>query len=395
MKLKYYFAGLSLSTFLLAGTSLFGDVASEMLAAVFPLFLTGTLGVSVSLVGVIEGVAPAIQNLTQGFSGWLSDRLQRHKAIALFGYALSAIAKPMIGLATGWQGVLVARSLDRFGAGTRSAPRDALIAASVDEAHRGKAFGLEGFGDNLGACLGPLVTMALITLAGVPLHSIFFLTLIPGAIATLLTLFAKGDRAAPKRAKKLAPSVERFPKVYWRYLAVTALFGLGNSTNAFLILRTQNLGASMSATILIYASFNLVAALASFPAGYLSDKWGRKRVLLGAFAIFVVVYVGFGLATNRILIGLLFALYGTFEGAFRAVGKAMATDFVPREARASGIGWYSTTVGLSGLVASVVGGQLWTHVNPAATFLYGAVFAGVGLIALQFLIPTASSAALE
>jgi MFS family permease len=394
MKLKGNFAGLSLSTFLLAGTSLFGDVASEMLYPVLPLFL-GTLGVSVSLIGVIEGVAPAIQNVTQGFSGWLSDRLQRHKAIALFGYSLSAIAKPLIGFATGWPGVLVARSLDRFGAGTRSAPRDALIAASADEAHRGKAFGLEGFGDNLGACLGPLVTLALVTYAGVQLHSIFFLTLVPGTIATLLTLFAKGERAevtrpeksTEKSTEKRGPSVERFPRVYWRYLAVTALFGLGNSTNAFLILRTQNLGVSLSTTILIYACFNLVAALASFPAGYLSDKWGRKRVLLAAFAIFVVVYVGFGLATNRILIGLLFALYGTFEGAFRAVGKAMATDFVPREARASGIGWYSTTVGLSGLVASVVGGQLWTHLDPAATFLYGAAFASVGVIALQFLIP--------
>ena len=387
MKLKPYFEGLSASTFLLAGTSLFGDISTEMLYPILPLFLTGTLGVSVSMVGVIEGVAPALQNITQGFSGWLSDRLQRRKAIALFGYGLAAIAKPLIGLATGWQGVLVGRSLDRFGAGTRSAPRDALIATSADEAHRGKAFGLEGIGDNLGACIGPLLTLSLVSFAGVRLRTIFFLTVIPGAVATLMTIFVREDPMKAPIAEKLEPDVGGFSIEYWRYLAVTAIFGLGNSTNAFLILRTQTLGASFGSTILIYACFNLVAALASFPAGYVSDKWGRKRVLTAAFVVFVVVYIGFGLLTNLLAIALLFALYGAFQGAFRAVGKAMATDFVRAEARARGVGWYSATVGLSGLVASLVGGALWTHVNPGATFLYGASFALAGAIALQVLIP--------
>jgi len=231
------------------------------------------------------------------------------------------------------------------------------------------------------------VTLALITFAGVRLRSIFFLTVIPGAVAVFMTAFVREEPVKARKAEEPELNAVRFSNVYWRYLVVTALFGLGNSTNAFLILRTQKLGASLTSTIIIYASFNLVAALASFPAGYLSDKWGRKRVLLAAFAVFVAVYLGFGLLTNVVWVGALFALYGAFQGAFRAVGKAMATDFVRPEARASGVGWYSTTVGLSGLVASIVGGELWSHINPTATFLYGAAFAFAGLIALQLLIP--------
>src|SRR5439155_23841324 len=177
------------------------------------------------------------------------------------------------------------------------------------------------------------------------------------------------------------------PKGYWTYLAVTALFGVVKSSNSFLILRTKDLGVSLSMTIFIYALFNLVAALASYPAGYLSDVLGRKRVLLLSFLIFLGVYAGFGLATNVLLIAPLFVLYGLYQGIFRAVGKAMATDFLPPELHASGVGWFTAVVGLSGLVASVVGGALWSSkIGPPASFLYGAAFAVMGSAALVLLV---------
>jgi MFS family permease len=288
---------------------------------------------------------------------------------------------------TAWPGVLAARSLDRFGTGTRSAPRDALIAASADEGHRGKAFGLEGVGDNLGAFLGPLVAVALLTLAHVSLRSILLLAVIPGSLAAVMVLCVREQPVAVAAKAKLDLNVRRFPRGYWTYLGVTVLFGIGNSSNSFLILQTQDLGASLTVTILIYALFNLVAALASYPAGYLSDRLGRKGVLLLSFLVFSAVYLGFGLTANVVLIGALFVLYGVYQGVFRSVGKALASDFVPAEWRAGGVGWYTAAVGLSGLVASVVGGELWTRVGPSATFLYGAGFALLGSIALVLLVP--------
>jgi MFS family permease len=189
---------------------------------------------------------------------------------------------------------------------------------------------------------------------------------------------------------KLDVHLGRLPRRYWAYLGVAAVFGIGNSSNAFLILRTYDLGASLTLTIVIYALFNLVAALASYPAGYLSDVLGRKAMLLLSYAIGLVVYAGFALTADAVVLGFLFALYGVHQGIFRAVGKALASDLVPPELRASGVGWYMATVGLTGLVASIVGGVLWTSRGPEATFLYGAASALVGCVALALFVPRTS-----
>jgi len=201
------------------------------------------------------------------------------------------------------------------------------------------------------------------------------------------------ERTAAAAKSKIDVSLGQFPKAYWTYLLVTALFGIGNSSNSFLILQTNDMGASLTATILIYAAFNLVAALVSYPAGFLSDRWGRRNILLASFLIFLAVYLGFALTQSIVVIAILFVLYGAYQGIFRSVGKALATDFVPAHLRASGIGWYSTTIGLLGLVASIVAGQLWDHVGHAAVFAYGAVFAAVGSLALIMLVPAAPGAA--
>jgi len=366
---------------------LFADISSEMLYPVLPVFLTQTLKSGGSVVGIIEGFAVAIQNIIQGFSGWLADKLQRRKPVALFGYALGAVSKPLIGLSTAWQGVLGARSLDRLGTGTRSAPRDALIAASADEKNRGAAFGLEGIGDNLGAFLGPLLTILLLASFATPIRTIFLIAFIPGVLALLMVLLVKEGKAKATAKAKLDITARKFPADYWKYLGITALFGIGNSSNSFLILQTQHIGASLELTILIYAFFNLVAALISYPSGSLSDRFGRKNILLAAFVVFLITYFGFAFSSNLLLIGILFIFYGLYQGSYRSVGKAFASDFFPAQLRASGIGWYSTTVGLSGLVASIVAGQLWDIVNHEAAFVYGAIFAALGGIALLFFSP--------
>ncbi len=382
-----YFSGLSSNTFLLALASLFADISTEMLYPVLPIFLTQILNASGSVVGLVEGIAGATQNIVQGLSGFLSDRLQRRKSIALAGYFLAAIAKPLIGLSTVWQGVLGARVLDRLGAGTRSAPRDALIASSVHETIRGRAFGLEGAGDNAGAFLGPLLAAFLIVTWELDIRYIFYLALIPGLLAFLMVMFVKERPAEVSAKAKIDVSFRQFQRDYWKYLLVTALFGIGNSSNAFLILRTKDIGASLEATILIYAGFNLVAAGISYPAGFLSDQWGRRNVLLVSFLIFLATYLGFASTQNVVVIAVLFVSYGLYQGIFRAVGKALASDFVPEHLRASGIGWYNTAVGLAGLVASIVAGLLWDHIGHSAVFLYGAAFAAVGCIALPVFIP--------
>ncbi|GAA0327821.1 MFS transporter [Sphingomonas oligophenolica] len=382
------FSGLSRDTWLLALASLFADVSTEMLYPVLPVFLTQSLHASGAAVGLIEGIATGVQNIVPGFAGSLSDRLRRRKPLALIGYALAAIAKPLIGLSTVWTGVLGARFLDRLGAGTRSAPRDALLAASADDAHRGRAFGLEGAGDNAGAFLGPVLTVILLAAWGLDLRWIFYLAIVPGFLALAMIFFVSEKRPAAGRAKVTFETDARaLPRRYRAYLIATAVAGLGNSSNAFLILRTRELGVSLQATILIYAAFNLVAALVSYPAGALSDRIGRRNILLLGLAVFAVSYLGFALITNLILIGLLFVLYGAYQGIFRAVGKAFASDMVPEARRAGGIGWYSATVGLSGLVASAVAGLLWDHVGHAAAFAYGASLAALGGLALAMLVP--------
>lgn len=389
--IQRYFAGLSRTTFLFAFASLFSDISTEMLYPVLPVFLTQTLNASGSVVGLVDGFAQAAQNIVQGLSGTLSDKLQRRKPIALAGYFLAAISKPLMGVATVWQMVFGARLLDRLGAGARAAPRDALIASSVTAENRGRAFGLEGVGDNAGAFIGPLVAAGLLYLLHVGIRSVFYLAAIPGLLAFCMVLPVR-ERRAPAAAKsKIDVSLRQLPAAYWKYLLVTALFGIGNSSNAFLILRTQDIGASLEQTILIYAAFNLVAALISYPAGSLTDRWGGRSVLLGAFTIFLVAYFGIAVTQNVIAIAALFVFYGLFQGIFRTVGKAFAAQLVPERLRAGGIGWYNATVGLLQLVASIVAGMLWDKVGHAAVFYYGAAFAAVAIVALPLLLPGAGA----
>jgi len=385
--IEKYFSGLTKNTILLAVASFFSDVSTEMLYPILPIYLTQYLKANGSVVGIIEGIAQATQNIIQGFSGWLSDKLQRRKPIALVGYILSAVSKPFMGVANAWPGVLAARFTDRLGAGGRSAPRDALIAESVAPEHRGKAFGLEGVGDNLGAFVGPLVTVLLFFSLQIDIHYIFYFAIIPGLIAFLMILLVKEKGIGVLSKSKIDLHVRQFPKSYWKYLFASAIFGIGNSSNAFLILEVREKGLSLSNTVLVYSCYNLVAALISYPAGSLSDKFGRKPILLMSFVIFFICYAGFAFTSNVLLIAFLFICYGLFQGIFRASGKSYAADFVPKHLRATGIGWYSTAVGITGLLASLVAGQLWDKMSHTSVFIYGAILSLVGMILLTFLVP--------
>lgn len=378
--MKKYFSGLTKDSFFLAFVSFFADISTEMLYPILPIFLTQYLGTGGSIVGLIEGIALATQYTFQGFSGALSDKIRNRKTVAIIGYSLSALTKPLIGFATGWPAVLVPRFLDRLGTATRSAPRDALIASSANETSRGKAFGIEGIGDNLGAFLGPLIAILLLFHFKINIRLIFYLAFIPAGLAVLMASFVREKKIAPKNDAEI--TVKHFPPSYWRYLFAAGLFSLGNSSNAFLILQIKDSGLPLQTTILIYAFYNLVAALASYPSGFLSDLWGRRNILLFSFAVFILTYLGFAFSTNLLVLGLLFILYGLYQGIFRSVGKALAIDFVPAHLRASGVGWYSTTIGLTGLVASIIAGQLWDKVSHPTVFIYGMVFALAGSIAL-------------
>lgn len=371
---------------LIALTSLCADLSSEMAYPLLPLFLTETLRAPASAVGLVEGVAEATQHGVQALSGSAADRLPRKRPLAALGYALTAAGKPLIGAATGWPLALAGRAVDRLGAGTRSAPRDALIANSVGEDARGRAFGLEGIGDNAGAFLGPLLALLLVAVAGVSYRAVILLAVVPGLAALGLILAVREPRDAAAPAPLARAAALPFAPAYWRYLGVTALFGLGNSTNAFLVLRLRDAGVPFAQTLLIYAGFNLVAALASYPAGAAADRLGRKPLLLGSWLVFALVYAGFAAGAGPLLLAPLFVGYGAYQGAYRAVGKSYAADLAPATRRAAGIGWYAATMGLTGLVASILGGWLWTAVSPVATFALGVAGALAAALALALFL---------
>jgi MFS family permease len=361
-------------------------VRRHLLYPVLPIFLTQTLKASGSVVGLIDGFAQATQNIVQGFSGSLSDKLQMRKAIALAGHFLAAVAKPLMGLSTTWPGVFGAGVLDRVGAGTRSAPRDALNAASVAEAHRGRAFGLEGVGDNAGAFLGPLLAVFLLYTLHVDIRTIFYLAVFPGLLALLMVVLVTERHAVVAAKSKIDINLRQFPKSYWSYLLATGLFGVGNSSNPSLILRTQEI-TSLESTI--YAAFNLVAALISYPAGTLSDAWGRRSVL--GIVSRLPRHLSWHCHHERRhpgggVICVVRSVSGDLPCRRKGAGLRLRTHL-----RASAIGWYNTVVGLLQPVASLVAGLLWDRVGYTAVSYYGAIFAAVGSIALLLLVPANST----
>jgi len=373
MKNKF---GISKNVFVLGLVSFFNDVASEMIYPIVPIFLISVLGAPVAIVGLIEGIAESTASVLKVVSGWLSDKLQKRKPFVVAGYSFSAISKILLSLAFSWPFVLFARFIDRFGKGTRTSSRDALIAESSDNSTRGRSFGFHRAFDTLGAVVGPLIALLAIHFLDNNFRLIFFLAFIPACIGILLLLFFVKER---KKEANLSPALN----LSWRnldpsfkiFLLISFVFALGNSSDAFLILRAQNLGLSVTLVVALYVLFNFTYAIFSMPAGIISDKVGPKKVLLAGFLLFSAVYLFFGLAHSSLFLWLLFPVYGMYMALTEGVSKAYISNLVPQEKTGTAFGIYQTTIGLCTFFASLIAGLLWTYIGVSAPFIFGSIMA--------------------
>ena len=358
--------------------SLVNDVASELAYPVVPLFLTIVLGAPVAVIGLIEGIAEGAAVGLGALSGWVSDRSGgRRVPWITAGYSLSATARALIAAATHWGIVLVGRLVDRAGKAARTAPRDALIRDSSDPALVGASFGFHRALDTIGATIGPLVAVALLA-SGVSLREVLAISVVPGVLAVLLV---RRVREAPAAARSVAADAPepRLRRGFWLVVLASAVFALGNSSNAFLLLRAADLGLSTTLVILAYALYNAVYAGLAWPLGSLSDRIPRAAVLGVGIVVYAVVYVGLALAHGTWSIWPLFVLYGVYVAATDGVGKAWVADHVEGPLAGTAYGIYGGTVGVALLAASLLAGVLWSSISPAAAFWAGAAFAVASL----------------
>ncbi len=384
------FAGITRNVVVLGVVSFFTDVSTEMIVPVLPLFITRVLGASVTSLGVIEGIAEATAALLRIGSGWLSDVTGRRKPLLAAGYGLSGVAKALLALAASWPAVLFLRFADRFGKGLRNPPRDALLADSTEPATRGRAFGFHRGLDTLGAAVGPLVAWAL--LSGQPagledFRRIFAISAIPAALClvTLLFFLRAPHRAAPPSRAGAAPFLPS--GAFRRFLLVDGVFQLGNSSMAFALLRAGSLGVSPAHVTLVYFAYNIVYALLSYPLGGLSDRIGRRPLLLAAYALYAGVYALFAFGDRPILWTAAFLVLGLHSALLEGQQKSLIADLVPATQRGTAFGMYYAVVGLALLPASVIAGLLWDRRGPVATFGMGAAFAALAAVLLITLLP--------
>ncbi len=356
--------------------SFFNDVASEMVYPIVPIFLTSVLGAPVALVGLIEGIAECTASLLKVFSGWLSDKVQKRKIFAVYGYSLSTISKLIIGVALSWPTVLLGRFIDRFGKGIRTSARDALISESATKGNVGKAFGFHRALDTAGAVFGPLAAILLINHFGSNnLRPIFYIALIPGIIGVILLLIFVKEKGAASKNNQLQFNLVNLTPAYKTFLVVSAIFALGNSSDVFLILRAQSLGLSTTFTVLAYVVFNLVYSILSYTAGSLSDKIGPRKLLVSGFFLFAIVYLLFGINKSTTWVWFLFALYGVYMAISEGISKAYIAQIASPEVIATSFGAYQTINGVCTFFSSLIAGLLWSNVSPSAPFIFGASMA--------------------
>ncbi len=376
----------------LAAVSLLSDAASEMIYPLLPVFLSGVLGASASVIGGIEGAAESTAAMLKLASGWWSDRVHRRKPLVVAGYAIASAMRPLIGLATWPWHVLVVRLADRVGKGIRTSPRDALIADSSEPAQRGRAFGFNRAGDNLGAVIGPLVAWVLLQGGAVPLRTVFFWAAVPGVLTVLVLVVFVRERTATAEPRINAKPVrigsdQALGRSFWRYLLVLLVFTLGNSSDAFLLLRASQVGVPTAMVPILWAAFNLVKSVANTPGGSLSDRVGRKPLIVAGWLVYALVYLLFGHATAQWHVWALFLLYGLYFGLTEGVEKAMVADLVPASRRGTAFGWYNFAIGLGALPASLMFGLVWDRASPVAAFTLGAALAILASVALATFVP--------
>lgn len=373
-------------------TSFFMDVSSEMVLNILPLFLQNVLKVRVATIGVIEGIAEATASVLKVFSGWLSDKLRSRKWLAVAGYALSALTKPFFYYAGTPGAIGATRWLDRIGKGIRTAPRDALVADSVDPQIRGFAYGMHRAADTAGAFLGIFIAIFVVwklqagslELSEHTFRTIVLISILPAFLAVLS--LALGARETGIKGKHAAPriSLKGLGKNFLTFLLIVGIFDLGNSSDAFLVLRAQERGMNVLQILLMLATFNLVYSLISTPAGALSDKLGRRKLIIGGWLVYAAIYLGFALAQNATQVWLLYVAYGLYYGMAYGTAKAMVSDLVPAEMLGTAHGTYNAVLGILDFPASLIAGLLWSGsgawkgFGPSAPFYWGA---GLALLA--------------
>ncbi len=383
---KGVFRGITGNVLVLGFVSFLTDVSSEMIYPLLPLFLTTVLGAGPAFLGIIEGVAESTASFLKLISGILSDRLPKRKGLVLAGYTVSSLARPLIAAATTPLAVLGIRFADRVGKGIRTSPRDALIADSVDTGVRGKAFGFHRSMDHAGAIVGPLVATACLAWFALDLRTVFWLAAIPGILAVLLIILKV--RETGRRHLEDGRFLFAIPKGRLRtYLLILFLFTLGNSSDAFLLLRASQLGVKPALIPLLWTFFHLIKMLATMPFGALSDRLGRRGIIVAGWSVYALAYVGFALATTELHIWLLFAFYGLFYGLTEGVEKALLADITSPAERGAAFGWYNCAIGIGALPASVIFGILWQRLGPHVAFGCGAAIACLAGLLLLLFVP--------
>ena len=382
-------------------TSLFMDISSEMVLNIIPLFLANVLGVQTSIIGLIEGIAEATASILKLFSGWLSDKMGGRKWLAVAGYGLSAVTKPFFYLASSWELIAGVRWADRIGKGIRTAPRDALVADSVTKETRGLAFGFHRAMDTAGAMIGLIIAAVVVWMAQAnsinlsksTFQTIVLISLIPALLAVLSLaigaqdVVVKNHRALPKF------SLRSMGKPFSIFLVIVSIFTLGNSSDAFLVLRAQNLGMSVTGILVMLVVFNLVYSLVSTPAGSLSDRVGRRRLIIGGWLVYAAIYLGFALASHAWQVWALYVAYGLYYGMAYGTANAMVADLVPENLRGTAYGTYNAVIGLLAFPASLTAGLLWQGAGgwagfgPSAPFLFGGSLALVAAVLMAVWLP--------
>ncbi len=353
------------------------DVSSEMIYPLVPLFLANVLGVNKSVIGLIEGIAESTASLLKVFSGWYSDHTSGRKWLMVAGYGISALSRPFVALATAWPHVFAFRFVDRLGKGIRTAPRDALIDESTDRSSLGGAFGFHRSMDTFGAVVGPSLAILLLSLFANNYRLVFWLSIIPAAMAVVFIVFFITETAkrTPADSPKPKLSLSHFDWRFKLFMGIATLFAIGNSSDVFLILRAEQIGVPSVMIPAVYLVFNLVYSLSALPAGMAADRFGKKRLILLSFVFFAIVYFGFAAAATTLQVWVLFGFYGLFMGITEGVQKAYLATIIPETFKATAFGIYNMFIGLALLPASIVAGLLWDNVGPTAPFYFGGIMA--------------------
>lgn len=380
--MKKIFVGIKKNVVVTGIVSFLTDVSTEMIYPILPLFLSQVLKASMVSIGLIEGVAESTASILKIFSGWLSDKMRRRKFLMVIGYGLSDLIKPLLYLVNSWTQVLGIRFLDRTGKGIRTSPRDALIADASPEEHRGKAFGFHRAMDTAGAAIGPLLAFAILAFFANRYRLVFLLSAIPGVLAIIILILFLKEKKKPLSYDETAPKISfrSLSREFKLFTIIATIFTLGNSSDAFLILRAKNLGLSIILIPIVYFLFNMVYSILSMPAGILSDKIGRKRVIILGFFIFALIYLGFALAKGVIWVWILFIFYGAYYALTEGVQRAFVADLVSKDLHGTAMGTFNFGVGISALPASIIGGALWNYVAPQATFYYGSALSLLAIV---------------